>query len=177
MSNWYALICQPKQRGSYSEGLYQNTCICSSDVLAVWIFNNKAMKVNTNMTKVGSCRRTGPTHDLLTHFSQDKMAATSQTIFSDAFSRMNNFIFWLKFHWSLFPRFQLTILLSNEDGMAIDKITSKFSPKHDILGTGIQRMLKYKTVENTIHSEWYIYVPRFQNHVMEGQSLVCQSLN
>ena len=39
----------------------------------------------------------------------DKMAAISQTIFSDAFSWMKNFEFWLKFHWSLFPRAQLTI--------------------------------------------------------------------
>ena len=34
----------------------------------------------------------------------DKMAAISQTIFSDAFSWMKSFVFWLKFHWSLFLR-------------------------------------------------------------------------
>ena len=39
----------------------------------------------------------------------DKMAAISQTIFSDAFSSMKNFVFWLKFHWNLFLRVQLTI--------------------------------------------------------------------
>ena len=32
-----------------------------------------------------------------------------QTIFSDAFSWMKSFLFWLKFHWSLFVRIQLTI--------------------------------------------------------------------
>ena len=37
------------------------------------------------------------------------MAAISQTIFLDAFSWMKSFIFWLKFHWSLFLRVQLTI--------------------------------------------------------------------
>ena len=47
--------------------------------------------------------------DVLTHLPQDKMAAISQTIFSDAFSLMKSFLFWLKFHWSLFLRFQLTI--------------------------------------------------------------------
>ena len=48
-------------------------------------------------------------YDLLTHLSRDKMAAISQTIFSDAFSWMKSFIFWLKFHWTLFLRVLLTI--------------------------------------------------------------------
>ena len=39
----------------------------------------------------------------------DKMAVISQTIFSDAFSWMKIFVFWLKFHWSLFLRVQLPI--------------------------------------------------------------------
>ena len=38
----------------------------------------------------------------LTHPPLDKMAAISQRIFSDAFSWMKSFAFWLKFHWSLF---------------------------------------------------------------------------
>ena len=38
-----------------------------------------------------------------------KMAAISQTIFSDEISWMKSFVFWLTFHWSLFLRFQLTI--------------------------------------------------------------------
>ena len=33
----------------------------------------------------------------------------SQMIFSEAFSWMKNFVFWLKFHWSLFLMVQLTI--------------------------------------------------------------------
>ena len=32
----------------------------------------------------------------------DKIAAISQTIFSDAFSWTQSFVFWLKFHWSWF---------------------------------------------------------------------------
>ena len=39
----------------------------------------------------------------------DKMTAISQTIFSDAFSWMENFVFWLKFRWGLCLRVQLTI--------------------------------------------------------------------
>ena len=39
----------------------------------------------------------------------DKMAAISQTIFSDAFSWMKIFVFWSQFDWSLFLRVQLAI--------------------------------------------------------------------
>ena len=40
-----------------------------------------------------------------------KRAAILQTIFSDAFSWMKNFVFWLKVHWSLLPGVQFTIYL------------------------------------------------------------------
>ena len=46
---------------------------------------------------------------ILTHLSLDKMAAISQTIFPAAFSWMKSFVFWLKFHWNLLLRVQLTI--------------------------------------------------------------------
>ena len=45
----------------------------------------------------------------LTHWGRDKMAAVSQTMFSNAFSWMKMYEFRLKFHWSLFLRLQLTI--------------------------------------------------------------------
>ena len=45
----------------------------------------------------------------LTHGGRDKMAAIFQTTFSNAFSWMKIFTFWLRFHWSLFTRVQLTI--------------------------------------------------------------------
>ena len=45
----------------------------------------------------------------LTHLPLDKMGAISQTIFSDAFSWMNGFLFWSEFHWTLFLKVQLTI--------------------------------------------------------------------
>ena len=48
----------------------------------------------------------------LTHISLYKMAAISQTIFLDAGSWVKRFVFWLfwlKFHWTLFLRIQLTI--------------------------------------------------------------------
>ena len=46
---------------------------------------------------------------VLTHWGQYKMAAIFQTTFSNAFSSMKMFKFRLQFHWSLFPRVQLTI--------------------------------------------------------------------
>ena len=45
----------------------------------------------------------------LTHWGRDKMAATSQTTLSNAFSWMKISEFRLEFHWSLFPSAQLTI--------------------------------------------------------------------
>ena len=45
----------------------------------------------------------------LTHLPLDKMATISQTTFSEAFWWMKIFVFWSKFHWRLFLRFQLTI--------------------------------------------------------------------
>ena len=44
----------------------------------------------------------------LTHWSRDKMAASSQTTFSNAFSWMKMHEFCLRFHWSLFLSYELT---------------------------------------------------------------------
>ena len=44
-----------------------------------------------------------------THWGREEMNNISQTTFSNAFSSMKMFEFRLKFHWSLFPRVQLTI--------------------------------------------------------------------
>ena len=46
---------------------------------------------------------------LLTHWGRDKMAAIFQTTFWNAFSWMKMLKLRLSFHWSLFPRVQLTI--------------------------------------------------------------------
>ena len=45
----------------------------------------------------------------LTHWGRDEMNNISQTTFSNVFSTMKMFEFRLIFHWSLFPRVQLTI--------------------------------------------------------------------
>ena len=46
---------------------------------------------------------------VLTHWGQDEMNNISQTTFSNEFSSIKMFEFRLRFHWSLFPRVQLTI--------------------------------------------------------------------
>ena len=46
----------------------------------------------------------------LTHWGWDKIAVTLQTTFSNAFYWMKMFEFELNFHWSLFPRVQLTAI-------------------------------------------------------------------
>ena len=53
----------------------------------------------------------------LTHLPLDKMTAISQTIFSDAFLWMKNFVFWLRLHLSLFPMVQL-IIIGSDNGLA-----------------------------------------------------------
>ena len=45
----------------------------------------------------------------LTHWGWDKMDDIFQTTFSNAFSWMKICEFWLRFHWSVFLRVQLTI--------------------------------------------------------------------
>ena len=50
-----------------------------------------------------------PSPLLLTHWGWDKMVANYLTTFSYTFSWMNIYKFRLRFHWSLFPRVQLTI--------------------------------------------------------------------
>ena len=45
----------------------------------------------------------------LTHWARDKMAAISQTTFSNALSWMKMFELRLRFNWSLFSRFELRI--------------------------------------------------------------------
>ena len=50
-----------------------------------------------------------PNNMSLTHWGRDKMAAIFQTTFSNAFSWMKMYEFRLRFHWILFPEFELTI--------------------------------------------------------------------
>ena len=47
--------------------------------------------------------------NVLTHWGRDKMVVLFQTTFLNGFSSMKMYRFRLRFHWSLFPRAQITI--------------------------------------------------------------------
>ena len=67
--------------------------------------NTHGFKLGDNIYMPWACGRA------LTHWGRDEMNNISQTTFSNIFSSMKMFEFRLKFHWSLFPRIQLTILV------------------------------------------------------------------
>ena len=50
-------------------------------------------------------------YDSFTHLPLDKMDTILHTTFSNAFSWMKSIVFRFKFHWSLFQRAQLTMIL------------------------------------------------------------------
>ena len=72
--------------------LWKSQMLCEHPILII-------SKINIDMSH--------PSIKMLTHRPLDKMASISQTIFSNAFSWMKNFVFG--FYWSLFLMVQLTI--------------------------------------------------------------------
>ena len=87
------------------------TNICSWSALACWNAEPKLClaKLGCNWYDplVLTLKSASATH--ICDLPLDKIAAISQTIFSDAFSWMKSFMSSLKSHWSLFLRVQLTI--------------------------------------------------------------------
>ena len=62
------------------------------------------------LTKLqAACHLAAPGTNELTHLSLDKMAAISQTAFSNAFLWLKEHKLRFKFHWTLFLRVQFTI--------------------------------------------------------------------
>ena len=80
---------------------------------SIWISIHKIYPGLNNILKIVIvCQATWqlyPCCPPLTHWVRDKMAASLQTTFSNAFFSMKMFEFWLKFHWNMFLRVQLTI--------------------------------------------------------------------
>ena len=75
-----------------------------------WFFISSAPITRTCCTRVTVTNCASMKRGLsLTHWGRDEMNNISQTTFSNVFSSMKMFEFRLKFHWSLFPRIQLTI--------------------------------------------------------------------
>ena len=108
-------------------------CHILSDVEKFWrckigLLNNNAVMI---VDKCLSCLEWG---GLLTHLALDKMATILQTTFSDAFSWMKSFVLWLKFHWSLFVRVQLTITQHCLDnGLAPNRPQAIILTNYDII--------------------------------------------
>ena len=69
--------------------------------LTLWWSGSRGSRHSTTLL---SNRLVYSLYKSLTHWGRDKMAAISQTIFSNAFSWMKRYKFRLSFHWSLFPR-------------------------------------------------------------------------
>ena len=83
------------------------------DVIEIWrnCYNSlqkKSMAMEGELS-VGQIGTIASAAFVLTHWGRDKMAAIFQTTFSNAFSWMRMYRFRIRFHWSLFPRDQLTI--------------------------------------------------------------------
>ena len=105
-------IQPPELEGIFQEKnswvMYDTKSIICFDQLKTWpeCFN-KLIYSSYGLSK--SSRSNSQPWFFFTHWGLDKMDAISQTTFSSAFSWMKIFWFWLKFHWSLFLRVQLTI--------------------------------------------------------------------
>ena len=90
-------------------------CTLQSNIVIIWICDiyydmNILYTYYTRITRLMPLllvTRSSVTMVLI-HLPLDKMAAISQTIFSDAFWWMKN-SFWLTFLWFVFPSVQLTI--------------------------------------------------------------------
>ena len=73
-------------------------------------------------------------HLELTHWSRDKMTAIFQETFSDGFSWMKMYEFWLKFHWSLFLRVQITLFQHcSDNGLAPNRQQAIICPNDGLL--------------------------------------------
>ena len=82
----------------------------SSVITCVWLPRYNRPRRGQHATGPPSLLMSPVSHSaVLTHLPLDKMAAILQTIFSDAFSWMKNFVFQIKFHWSLFLRVHFTV--------------------------------------------------------------------
>ena len=97
----YDVSCHEKQHCMAIINLY--------DELSSFVQNISLLFQKVYLNSDKSMLHTRVTCQDLTHLSLDKMSAVSQTIFSDAFSWMKIFVFWLRFHWILFLMVQLTI--------------------------------------------------------------------
>ena len=96
--------------GTYTKWSLMRTCIIYS-VICHWHDSSCIKHCTTGTQQMLSCNcfKAPFTGWKVTHWGRERMAAISQMTLSNAFSWMKIYEFWLKFHWSLFVRVQLTI--------------------------------------------------------------------
>ena len=119
----------------------------------------------------------------LTHLPLVKMAAISQSIFSDAFLWMKSFVFLLKFHWNLFLRVQLTIVPSivSDNGLVPNRrqaiIWTNADPVHwriyvALGGDKLRSLLFWRAIDLNIQSQiYYASAFRRRRHYVFGLSI------
>ena len=102
------------------------------------------------------------------------MAAIFQTTFSDAFSWTKMYIFWLRFHWSLFPRVQLTIFqhwfryahrIIVEHPVSFTKRQTLIYGKKEQINLHFTDTYMYTHLHNT-HLQWLIHVIHTLSHTL-----------
>ena len=111
-NSWYPHFQTESYWPPFSRRNFQICFLVWPSCILIWIslkFVTRCLINNDKpaSVKIVSCRRTDDRP--LNTMRPRKMDAISLTTFSNAFSWMKMFEFRLKFHWSLFPRVELTI--------------------------------------------------------------------
>ena len=110
--------------------------------------------------------------EVVKHSGLNKMAAILQTTFSNAFSCMKYFVFWFKFHWSMFNWQEVIIGLGN--GLSPNLRQAITLTKGDLvlqcqiasLGLNELKNTDFLVMEITITTSWCtgIYHNRHSGH-------------
>ena len=122
-------------------------------------------------------------HPILTHWGRDKTDGIWQTTVSNAISWMKIFEFWLKFHWNLFLKVQLTIFwLGLDNGLEPNRWQAIIWTNDDQVQRSIYASLRLNELKiyaisglirqilvNQVKT-WYKYYPQWQ-----PTSLCCQT--
>ena len=105
------------------------------------------------------------------------MSAISQTTFSNAFSWMKSFVFWLKFYWSLFLRVQL---IGSDNGLVPNRRQAIIWTNADPIHWRIYAALggdELKATE-TVYIQVYIFIllsTVYFNLLTRSDTYMCQS--
>ena len=108
--NWYKTeISQYFHKWCFFHIYYQRDNVNRKGILWVKASEGTAILCERNHRAIPARHMQNHHQSAITHSGRDKMAAIFQTTVSNGFSWMKMYEFWLKFHWSLFRRVQLTI--------------------------------------------------------------------